>query len=303
MTAGLSRLARLRTGSVLHRESGDQQGGGSPGPRPECRESDEGPAATVRVRASRLRSRRSDDLSFEGDTVSVIFSAGIDRPLRLTSTEATVLLIALRSLAEMPGMVDRRPRRARSRRSNRPRAVRRDEKAPAATTCGGRRRSGHPGEPGGRNVRDALQHDRALRLTYTPPRGRAHRTRRRSDPFAALDDHTYLQGWCRQAEGVRLFDSTGSTRRSSWTSRRSRPRRHSGRTSTSSCSVRTAISPGGAAGVRAHHGWILENTPSIPFARCGSVGRGDDAIRLAGMDGAPRAGIRSGARVVDLRNW
>src|SRR5690606_7047025 len=46
------------------------------------------------------------DLSFSEDSIVVTFTAGIDRPLRLTSTEATVLLVALRSLLEMPGVVD-----------------------------------------------------------------------------------------------------------------------------------------------------------------------------------------------------
>ena len=46
------------------------------------------------------------DLRFSGDSIEVTFSAGIDRPLRLTSIEATGLLMALRSLADMPGMVD-----------------------------------------------------------------------------------------------------------------------------------------------------------------------------------------------------
>ncbi len=46
------------------------------------------------------------DLSFSEDSIVVTFTAGIDRPLRLTSTEATALLVALRSLQEMPGVVD-----------------------------------------------------------------------------------------------------------------------------------------------------------------------------------------------------
>ena len=46
------------------------------------------------------------DLSFSEESIDVTFSAGIDRPLRLTSTEATALLVALRSLTSMPGMVD-----------------------------------------------------------------------------------------------------------------------------------------------------------------------------------------------------
>jgi proteasome accessory factor C len=47
------------------------------------------------------------DLSFEGDTVSVIFDAGMSRPLRLTAEEALPLVVALRTLAEMPGVTDR----------------------------------------------------------------------------------------------------------------------------------------------------------------------------------------------------
>jgi proteasome accessory factor C len=46
------------------------------------------------------------DLSFEGDTVSVIFDAGMSRPLRLTSEEALALVVALRALAETPGLAD-----------------------------------------------------------------------------------------------------------------------------------------------------------------------------------------------------
>ena len=52
------------------------------------------------------------DLSFSEESIEVIFSAGMDRPLRLTSPEATAVLVALRALQEVPGMVD--PQAARS---------------------------------------------------------------------------------------------------------------------------------------------------------------------------------------------
>ncbi|EUA42168.1 protein pafC [Mycobacterium xenopi 4042] len=52
------------------------------------------------------------DFEFSGDTIEVTFSAGIDRPLQLTSPEATGLLVALRALADVPGLVD--PEAARS---------------------------------------------------------------------------------------------------------------------------------------------------------------------------------------------
>ena len=47
------------------------------------------------------------DRSVEGDAVSVIFDAGISRPLRLTAEEALALVVALRTLMETPGLTDR----------------------------------------------------------------------------------------------------------------------------------------------------------------------------------------------------
>ena len=52
------------------------------------------------------------DFEFSGDTIEVTFTAGIDHPLRLTSPEATGVLVALRALVDVPGMVD--PEAARS---------------------------------------------------------------------------------------------------------------------------------------------------------------------------------------------
>ena len=52
------------------------------------------------------------DFELSGDTIKVTFSAGMDRPLRLTSPEATGLLLALRALSDIPGVVD--PAAARS---------------------------------------------------------------------------------------------------------------------------------------------------------------------------------------------
>ena len=52
------------------------------------------------------------DFEFSGDTIEVTFTAGIDHPLRLTSPEATGVLVALRALLDVPGVVD--PQAARS---------------------------------------------------------------------------------------------------------------------------------------------------------------------------------------------
>ena len=45
-------------------------------------------------------------LDDDGGTVAIAFDAGIERPVRLTGDEAFALTIALRALAELPGLVD-----------------------------------------------------------------------------------------------------------------------------------------------------------------------------------------------------
>ena len=52
------------------------------------------------------------DLTISEDALSVHFTAGMDRPLRLTSSEAAAVLVTLQALAELPGLVD--PAAARS---------------------------------------------------------------------------------------------------------------------------------------------------------------------------------------------
>ncbi|HEY9472984.1 MAG TPA: WYL domain-containing protein, partial [Mycobacteriales bacterium] len=47
------------------------------------------------------------DLSFEGDTITVTHDAGMSRPLRLNADEALALVVALRTLAEVPGLAGR----------------------------------------------------------------------------------------------------------------------------------------------------------------------------------------------------
>ncbi|MBF4997204.1 YafY family transcriptional regulator [Nocardia sp. BSTN01] len=139
------------------------------------------------------------DLSFSEESIEVTFSAGIDRPLRLTSIEATALLVALRSIADLPGMVD--PTAARSATAKIESAIsgeagHRSEpdtaepvEAPAVTT-----------------VRSALADGRALRLVYYSA-SRDVVSERVVDPIriVLVDNNSYLQAWCRQAEGVRLF--------------------------------------------------------------------------------------------------
>ncbi|CRK51079.1 Protein PafC [Rhodococcus sp. RD6.2] len=140
------------------------------------------------------------DLSFEEETIEVTFSAGIDRPLRLTSTEATALLVALRALGELPGTAD--PTSVQG-------AIAKIESAAGVAAGGVVTRSAvesDPENPVVATVRAAVRHGRALDITYFSA-SRDAVTRRVVDPIRVVlvDNHSYLQAWCRQADGVRLF--------------------------------------------------------------------------------------------------
>lgn len=138
------------------------------------------------------------DLSFAGDTVTVTEDAGMRRPLRLTTAEATALLVALRTLGEQPGVVDTGAvRRATAKIEQ---AV--GGAAPAGVAVDLTREE----EATAAAVRRALEHGRALRIVYYTA-GRDAVSRRVVDPMRLLiaDGRSYLEAWCRRAEGVRLF--------------------------------------------------------------------------------------------------
>jgi proteasome accessory factor C len=139
------------------------------------------------------------DLSFSEESVEVTFSAGMDRPLRLTSTEATAVLVALRALQEVPGMVD--PRAARS-------AIAKIESAAGGDpemSAGAAAQEGAE-SPAAAAVRRAVRRHRALSIEYYSA---SHDTssQRVVDPIriVLVGDQSYLEAWCRSAEGVRLF--------------------------------------------------------------------------------------------------
>lgn len=152
------------------------------------------------------------DFEFDGDTIKVTFSAGMDQPLRLTSPEATTLLVALRALTDIPGLVD--PAAARS-------AIAKIEAAagaPEGSTEAAADISPHDDavasddEPAplealaATAVREALRDGRAVEIEYYSA-SRDALTARIVDPIRVVlvGDHSYLEAWCREAEGVRLF--------------------------------------------------------------------------------------------------
>ncbi|MGH3912752.1 MAG: helix-turn-helix transcriptional regulator, partial [Pseudonocardiaceae bacterium] len=136
------------------------------------------------------------DLSFEGDTVTVAFDAGMRRPLRLTGAEATALVVALRALADTPGVVDGGAVR---------RALAKIEAAAGqadGVVVGLATRE----EAALTVVRAGLDHRRALQMRYYTA-SRDTVGERTVDPMRLLlmEGRSYLEAWCRCAEGVRLF--------------------------------------------------------------------------------------------------
>jgi proteasome accessory factor C len=136
------------------------------------------------------------DLSFESDTVTVTFDAGMRRPLRLSGTEATALVVALRALAETPGV----PGAGSVRR-----ALAKIEAA-AGQADGVVVGLAVREEAALTAVRDALEGCRALCICYYTP-SRDTVSERTVDPMRLLvvEGRSYLEAWCRSAEQVRLF--------------------------------------------------------------------------------------------------
>jgi proteasome accessory factor C len=139
------------------------------------------------------------DLEFEGETITVLEPAGVQRPLRLTVDEALALVVALRTLAETPGLASR---------DAVGRALAKVERAAGAAA-----------EPAGRVevavegeervlpvVSEAIEGGRRLHLDYYVP-GRDETTSRDVDPMRVLfvDGFRYLEAWDPRAEGVRTF--------------------------------------------------------------------------------------------------
>jgi proteasome accessory factor C len=138
------------------------------------------------------------DLSFAGDTVTVTEDAGMRRPLRLTTAEATALLVALRTLADVPGVVDT----AAVQRAT----VKIERAVGDADTSGISVDLSREEETATATVQQALASGRALRIRYYTA-GRDAVSQRTVDPMRLLlvGGRGYLEAWCRRAEGVRLF--------------------------------------------------------------------------------------------------
>jgi proteasome accessory factor C len=141
------------------------------------------------------------DLSYEGGEIVVSQAESIDRPLRLGVDEASALLVALRMLAEVPGMDER---------SALSRTIAKLETAAGEAAAASAQVSVQVDDNAARGVlahmKDALARRRRVHLSYYVP-GRDEATERDVDPMRLLvvEGRTYLEGWCLRAESVRLF--------------------------------------------------------------------------------------------------
>ena len=141
------------------------------------------------------------DLSYEGGEIVVSQAESIDRPLRLGVDEASALLVALRMLAEVPGMEER---------SALSRTIAKLEAAAGEAAAASAQVAVQVDDNAARGVlaqvKDALASKRRIHLSYYVP-GRDEATERDVDPMRLLvvEGRTYLEGWCLRAESVRLF--------------------------------------------------------------------------------------------------
>jgi proteasome accessory factor C len=141
------------------------------------------------------------DFQFCGDTIEVTFSAGMDTPLQLTSPEASGLLVALRALADIPGVVD--PEAARSAIAKIEAAAGAAGHAPEVPAAD---EPAHVESPAVAAVRAAVRGNRALTIDYYAA-SRDTLSIRIVDPIRIMliGHHSYLEAWSREAEAVRLF--------------------------------------------------------------------------------------------------
>jgi proteasome accessory factor C len=139
------------------------------------------------------------DVEYAGDRVTVSNADTIARPLRLTADEALALVVALRTLADLP-------QATRSDAVDRARAKLETAVGDAAAGADAVTVALAAESDVVTTVREALDRGRAMELRYYVP-GRDETTERVVDPMrlVLVEGHSYLEAWCRRVESVRLF--------------------------------------------------------------------------------------------------
>jgi proteasome accessory factor C len=137
------------------------------------------------------------DLSYEDGQVTISQAESIARPLRLAADEASALLVALRMLAEAGGDAVTR-------------LIAKIEDAAGSSAAARSQVSiqieGSNSSGVAAALDAALAAGKQVHLRYYVP-SRDEATERDVDPkrLLVLDGRTYLEGWCRLAEGARKF--------------------------------------------------------------------------------------------------
>jgi proteasome accessory factor C len=139
------------------------------------------------------------DLSYEDGEITISQAESIARPLRLAADEANALLVALRMLAEAGGDGS-----AVARLTAKIEAAAGAVGAPSSQLS---IKVESPNAPGvSATLAAALSARKRVHLRHYAER-RDEETERDVDPMRLLvvEGRTYLEGWCRRAEGVRMF--------------------------------------------------------------------------------------------------
>jgi proteasome accessory factor C len=141
------------------------------------------------------------DLSYEGGEIVVSEAEAIDRPLRLGVDEACALLIALRMLTELPDVGNGPALRRTIAKLEAAAGAAAGPSAQVAVQV-----DDLVAQSAATAVADALDRGRRLHISYYVP-GRDEATERDVDPMRLLlvEGRSYLEGWCRRADAVRLF--------------------------------------------------------------------------------------------------
>ncbi|MGD0554582.1 MAG: WYL domain-containing protein [Streptosporangiaceae bacterium] len=135
------------------------------------------------------------DLSYEGGEITVMAAETIGRPLRLAVDEASAMLVALRMLSEVPGD-----------KSALTRLIGKLEAAAGEAATPSRAVTVLDVPDVSEEIRAAFESGKRLHISYYVS-SRDEATERDVDPMRllAVEGRTYLECWCRLAEGVRLF--------------------------------------------------------------------------------------------------
>lgn len=137
------------------------------------------------------------DMALDGDRVTITYDAGIDRPLRLTPDEALALVVALRMLAETPGIGSRDAIERALAKIESTTGDLGDAPVAVKLPAGNERLEA---------IRGVVERRHAMRITYYTA-ARDETTDRVVDPMRVLmvGNRGYLEAWCRRAEATRLF--------------------------------------------------------------------------------------------------